>query len=103
MVAETFLENLGELPCINHKDGDKQNNHISNLEWCGVSHNTKEAYRLGFLSQRGEKNNACKYSDELVKKIREEYPGGSIMKYAKTLGMNYGTVRSYIKQTRRVE
>ena len=47
LVALAFLPNPNNYPIINHKDGDKQNNNVENLEWCTFSHNTKEAYRLG--------------------------------------------------------
>lgn len=47
LVAENFLENENKYPVINHKDGNKQNNNVNNLEWCTQSHNVKESYRLG--------------------------------------------------------
>ena len=41
LVALTFIPNTNNLPCINHKDEDKYNNHVENLEWCSYSYNTK--------------------------------------------------------------
>ncbi|HNX82189.1 MAG TPA: NUMOD4 domain-containing protein [Candidatus Omnitrophota bacterium] len=46
IVAETFLSNAGGLPEVNHIDGNKQNNHISNLEWCSRSHNARHSIKL---------------------------------------------------------
>lgn len=41
LVAQTFLFNPNQLPEVNHKDFDKSNNHISNLEWCSKEQNTQ--------------------------------------------------------------
>ena len=40
VVAETFIPNPENLPCINHKDEDPTNNAVSNLEWCSYKHNS---------------------------------------------------------------
>lgn len=47
IIAQTFIENPNNYNIINHIDGNRKNNCISNLEWCTQSHNIKEAYRMG--------------------------------------------------------
>ena len=52
LVALLYIENPNSYPVINHIDGNKQNNHYSNLEWCTIKHNTIHAQKLGLRTQK---------------------------------------------------
>ena len=39
LVAEAFIPNVNSEPCINHKDCNRANNHVTNLEWCSYRYN----------------------------------------------------------------
>ena len=48
LVAQTFIPNPDNLPCVNHKNEDKTDNRVENLEWCTYQYNNRySAYRLG--------------------------------------------------------
>ena len=62
-IAIAFIPNPNNLPIINHKDGNKLNNDINNLEWSSVSYNMKHAYDNNLRQRtRGAKSNLAKFN-----------------------------------------
>lgn len=49
LMALAFIENPENHPMVNHKDGDKHNYNLNNLEWCTNDYNMKHAQRTGLL------------------------------------------------------
>lgn len=50
LVAEVFIPNPNDLPEVNHKDENKLNNCVDNLEWCGHKYNSNYGTRAKRLS-----------------------------------------------------
>jgi hypothetical protein len=59
LVANLFIPNNDKSLIINHKDGNKLNNHYSNLEWVTYSYNNSHAFKLG-LNRTIKENPNCR-------------------------------------------
>ena len=79
LVAQAYIPNPDNLPFINHKDGNPQNNAVENLEWCDGSYNSTHAYANGLKKPvhiKGENNGQSKLTADNVREIRRRRDSG---------------------------
>ena len=100
LVAEAFIPNPGGRKEVNHKDGNKFNNCVLNLEWATRSENAKHAHRMGLMNPppllKGESQHSAKLTEHDVKQIRKAFKSGMgtilAQKYGVTPRSIYGVI-----------
>ena len=92
LVAKAFIENPNNYKYVNHKDGNKANNKIGNLEWCTSSQNIVHSFAIG-RSKRGEERSSSKLDNKKVLEIRILLKQGLTMKsIADKYGVTHGAI-----------
>ncbi|MDP2692966.1 MAG: NUMOD4 domain-containing protein [bacterium] len=98
LVAQNFIQNPQNLPCVNHIDGNKKNNYKENLEWVTPRDNSRHAIRMGLTNPMGSSNPNASFTEGEVIELRKIYGIGkiSIAKIAKAYGKHPGYLRDVI-------
>ena len=93
MVLEAFVGPKPIDAVANHIDGDKQNNHVGNLEWCSRSRNNLHAIETGLV------HFVCKYSPEQVRMVRRLLKDGmSLVAISRQSEMPIGSVHNIVRR-----
>jgi hypothetical protein len=91
LVAETFIPNTNNYPCINHKDENIKNNNVNNLEWCTYKYNSNYGMRNDnaiktMTDKVGKKVYQYSLSGELIAKFN------SVREIQRKLGYKYSAI-----------
>lgn len=89
LVAQTFIPNPDNLPQVNHKDCNRTNNHVDNLEWCDASYNQK--YREKYGKSLSHPVLAINLNTSEVSRFESQHEA------SRELGVSVGNVNSVIK------
>lgn len=93
LVAETYIPNPYNKPEVNHIDGNKLNNHVSNLEWVTHRENMGHAYTTGLIdlnNRRGINHKRSKLSECEIKEIRDSKETSRVL--SKKYGVDHTTI-----------
>lgn len=95
LVAYIFLENPENKEQVNHKDGNKLNNKVENLEWCSNAENQKHKFEMGLGNNFTRKVKQYDLNWNLIK----EY--NSISSASKEMNISKGTIQSVLLKNRK--
>lgn len=102
LIAENFIPNPNKYPCVNHLDGNKLNNDVSNLEWCTYKQNSEHAIKNGLINFFKKNEGTLKYTNNQCRQVMDLVNSGMTYKKAGSIfNMPYSTVAHLMRGSRR--
>lgn len=106
VVANAFLPNPNNLPQVNHKNGNKNDNRVQNLEWCTQEQNMLHAFKIGLAKPSDKQKRAIAETNKAKRKAVVFKQGSnvqvfeSISKASKETGLSISTISRYCRGIR---
>jgi|GEM_PF-1172482 len=97
---------------VNHKNSNRSDNSVNNLEWVSKSQNTLHAFREGNKSVHGDKNPCATLTNDQVREIRANYQFGKVSKVLGTptkqdiadqYGVSFYVIKRLVQKNKKVE
>jgi len=92
LVMQSFVGQCPEGNVVNHKDGNKTNNKLDNLEYITPSENVLHAFAIGLRNNRGESQYLSKLTEDDVCEIRERLDKETQKSIADSFNVNKSTI-----------
>jgi hypothetical protein len=93
LVAEAFIENPHGYPEVNHKNANRMDARVENLEWCTSSQNKLHAF---YVTRSLTIKPRCKLSYEIAEEIRMQYPSANMTELSKKYGVSHTAISNIV-------
>lgn len=105
IIAQTFIPNPENKPCVNHLNSIRSDNRVPNLAWATYQENSKHSFTTTAHNNRGQNNSNATLTDNQVLEIRSKYtygrkskhdPGESKPKIAKRYNVSVSVIKKVV-------